>query len=198
MPGGHRRKEEGIMSYHYLLDLALILLSTKVLGIATRKFQMPQVVGALLAGLLLGPAMLNVLTETEFLTQLSELGVIVLILALQVHKYANTDPKKRPHSFINPTIAVYTLVLAKALGLAGATLAGWYGGQIVMSLSHIEADFYAHAVTECAIAAVVCIADMIIGIIGEWLCQLPPNEGPENLKIKEAKRRSDIAQAYKR
>lgn len=129
---------------------------------------------------------------------LAVLGVIVLILALQVHRYANTDPKKRPHSFINPTIAVYTLVLSKALGLAGATLAGWYGGQIVMSLSHIEADFYAHAVTECAIAAVVCIADMIIGIIGEWLCQLPPNEGPENPKIKEAKRRSDIAQAYKR
>ena len=119
---------------------------------------------------------------------LAVLGVIVLILALQVHKYANTDPKKRPHSFINPTIAVYTLVLSKALGLAGATLAGWYGGQIVMSLSHIE----------CAIAAVVCIADMIIGIIGEWLCQLPPNEGPENPKIREAKRRSDIAQAYKR
>lgn len=93
---------------------------------------------------------------------------------------------------------MYTLVLAKALGLAGATLAGWYGGQIVVSLSHIEADFYAHAVTECAIAAVVCIADMIIGIIGEWLCQLPPNEGPENPKIREAKRRSDIAQAYKR
>ena len=131
---------------------------------------------------------------------LAVLGVIVLILALQVHKYANTDPKKRPHSFINPTIAVYTLVLAKALGLAGATLAAGSGagGQIVVSLSHIEADFYAHAVTECAIAAVVCIADMIIGIIGEWLCQLPPNEGPENPKIREAKRRSDIAQAYKR
>lgn len=70
------------MSYHYLLDLALILASTKVLGIVTRKFQMPQVVGALLAGLILGPAMLNVLTETEFLTQLSELGVIVLMLSL--------------------------------------------------------------------------------------------------------------------
>ena len=34
---------------------------------------------------------------------LAVLGVIVLILALQVHKYANTDPKKRPHSFINPS-----------------------------------------------------------------------------------------------
>ena len=83
---------------------------------------------------------------------LAVLGVIVLILALQVHKYANTDPKKRPHSFINPTIAVYTLVLAKALGLAGATLAGWYGGQIVMLYDRFEAPFFRHIVLEGIIA----------------------------------------------
>ena len=67
------------MSYHFLLDLALILLSTKLLGIATGKFQMPRVVGALLAGLVLGPAVLNILSETAFLSQLSELGVIVIL-----------------------------------------------------------------------------------------------------------------------
>ena len=67
------------MSYHYLLDLALILLSTKFLGIITGKFQMPRVVGSLLAGLVLGPAMLNVLAETAFLSQLSEMGVIVIL-----------------------------------------------------------------------------------------------------------------------
>ena len=49
-------------SYHYLLNLAIILLSTKVLGLLTRKVKMPQVVGALLAGLLLGPAVLDILT----------------------------------------------------------------------------------------------------------------------------------------
>ena len=38
-------------------------------------------VGALLAGLVLGPACLNILTETQFLTQLSELGVIVLMFS---------------------------------------------------------------------------------------------------------------------
>ena len=59
------------MSYHYLLDLALILVSTKLLGLLTQRFQMPQVVGALLAGLILGPAGLNVLTETDFISQLS-------------------------------------------------------------------------------------------------------------------------------
>jgi Kef-type K+ transport system membrane component KefB len=76
-----RGKEGVILSYHFLLDLALILLSTKLLGILTRKIQMPQVVGALLAGLILGPAMLNVLTETQFLSQISELGVIVILFA---------------------------------------------------------------------------------------------------------------------
>lgn len=69
------------MSYHYLLDLALILLSTKVFGLLTQKIKMPQVVGALLAGLILGPSVLNVLRETEFLSQLSELGVIVILFA---------------------------------------------------------------------------------------------------------------------
>ena len=40
------------MSYKYLLDIALILLSTKLLGLLTRRFNLPQVVGALLAGVI--------------------------------------------------------------------------------------------------------------------------------------------------
>lgn len=68
-----------MLSYHYLFDIALILISTKLLGLLTRRFKMPQVVGALLAGLILGPALLNVLKETEFIKQVAELGVIVLM-----------------------------------------------------------------------------------------------------------------------
>ena len=67
------------MSYKFLMDIALILVSTKVLGLLTKRYQMPQVVGALLAGLILGPAMLNVLQATDFLAQVSELGVIVIM-----------------------------------------------------------------------------------------------------------------------
>jgi Kef-type K+ transport system membrane component KefB len=69
------------MSYDYLLDIALILISTKVLGIIVKRFQMPQVVGALLAGLILGPAVFNILQETEFLSMLAELGVIVIMFS---------------------------------------------------------------------------------------------------------------------
>jgi Kef-type K+ transport system membrane component KefB len=40
---------------------------------------MPQVVGALVAGVLLGPTGLGLVTENEFLTNTSELGVIILM-----------------------------------------------------------------------------------------------------------------------
>ena len=67
------------MDYSYLLSLALILLSTKVFGLVTKRFKLPQVVGALLAGLILGPACLKILTATDFIDAVSELGVIVLM-----------------------------------------------------------------------------------------------------------------------
>ncbi|MDR2888860.1 MAG: cation:proton antiporter [Lachnospiraceae bacterium] len=65
--------------YKFLLDLSLILISTKLLGLLTRKFHLPQVVGALLAGLFLGPAFLNIITETSFIQHSAEIGVIVLM-----------------------------------------------------------------------------------------------------------------------
>lgn len=68
-----------MLSYKFLFDIALILLSTKALGLVTKRFKLPQVVGALLAGLILGPALLNILHETDFIQQLAELGVIVLM-----------------------------------------------------------------------------------------------------------------------
>ena len=68
-------------SYSYLLDLAIILLCTKLLGLLTRRVQMPQVVGALLAGLVLGPAGFGILSETSFIKSVAEIGVIVLMFS---------------------------------------------------------------------------------------------------------------------
>ncbi len=66
-------------TYKFLLDLALILFSTKILGLLTRRLQMPQVVGALLAGLILGPGMFNIISQTDFIHSSAEIGVIVLM-----------------------------------------------------------------------------------------------------------------------
>ena len=112
------------MSYHYLLDLALILLSTKLLGLLTQRFQMPQVVGALLAGLVLGPAGLNLLTETEFISQLSELGVIVLMFSAGMGTDLNELKNSGKAGFLVALLGVIVpLVMGTALAW-GAAAAG--------------------------------------------------------------------------
>lgn len=67
------------MDYSFLLWIAIILLSTKILGVASQKINMPQVVGALLAGIILGPSVLNVVSGTDFINQVAEIGVILLM-----------------------------------------------------------------------------------------------------------------------
>lgn len=69
------------MNYGYLVDLALILLATKAMSMLTGKLQMPQVVGALVAGLLMGPAVLGIIQPSDFLSQVAELGVIVIMFS---------------------------------------------------------------------------------------------------------------------
>ena len=94
------------MSYKYLLDIALILLSTKLLGLITRRFNLPQVVGALLAGVILGPSFLNVLKETDFISMLAELGVIVLMFTAGLESNISQLKSVGKSSFIVASMGV--------------------------------------------------------------------------------------------
>ena len=67
------------MEYGFLVSVAVIILSTKILGDLTKKVCMPQVVGALLAGVLIGPTGLGLIAETDFLDYTAEIGVIMLM-----------------------------------------------------------------------------------------------------------------------
>jgi len=67
------------LDYSYLLFLAVILMSTKLFGLATQKIHMPQVVGALLAGIILGPSGLGFLQSNDFIVMTAEIGVIMLM-----------------------------------------------------------------------------------------------------------------------
>lgn len=94
------------MNYEYLLGLAIILLSTKLLGLATRKAHMPQVVGALLAGLILGPAFLGIIEDSTFLNQVSEIGVIVLMFMAGLETDTEELKKSGAASFVIALIGV--------------------------------------------------------------------------------------------
>lgn len=66
-------------SYDFLWIVAIILLSTKIFSLLSKKVNMPQVVGALLVGVILGPSCLNLVQESDFLSKTAELGVIFLM-----------------------------------------------------------------------------------------------------------------------
>ncbi|WP_338843783.1 cation:proton antiporter [Clostridium perfringens] len=108
-----------MLSYEFLFDLALILISTKLFGLITKKVRMPQVVGALVAGVILGPAVLNVLSETEFIQKLAELGVIVLMFTAGLETDINQLKKTGKASFI---IAVLGVIIPLAVGFFIASI----------------------------------------------------------------------------
>ena len=93
-------------TYKFLLDLALILLSTKLLGLITRRFNMPQVVGALLAGLLLGPGMFNVISQTDYIMQSAEVGVVILMFCAGMETDVEELKKAGTASFVIALIGV--------------------------------------------------------------------------------------------
>ena len=100
-------------SYYYLFEIALILFSTKILGLMFRRIRLPQVVGALLAGIIIGPCMLNLVSESEFITQLSEIGVILLMFTAGMETDIDELKKQGKASF---TIALLGVIVPFVLG----------------------------------------------------------------------------------
>lgn len=68
-------------AYAVFKDLAIIIIAAKVCGILARKLKAPQVVGMIIAGLLIGPSVLGLVEQTDFLTQMAEIGVILLMFS---------------------------------------------------------------------------------------------------------------------
>ncbi len=110
---------ESLAEYRYLLVLAAILLTTKLLGLISRRVQMPQVVGALVAGVILGPvinAFWGVSSADGFFSStagsdqifgmLSELGVIVLMFGAGLETDIQEMKKCGKASFIIALIGV--------------------------------------------------------------------------------------------
>lgn len=68
-------------SYLILKDLAIIIIAAKLFGILARKLRAPQVVGEIIAGLIIGPGILGWVNQTDFLLQMAEIGVILLMFS---------------------------------------------------------------------------------------------------------------------
>lgn len=68
-------------AYLVFKDLAIIIVFAKVFGILARKCKAPMVVGEIIAGLIIGPCLLGWVQPTDFILQMAEIGVILLMFS---------------------------------------------------------------------------------------------------------------------
>lgn len=110
------------MNYEFLLWIALILISTKVLGLLCKAVHLPEVVGALLAGVILGPSALGLMSMEgdtgTLLTYVAEMGVIFLMFSAGL----DTDLKELKAnigaSFVTALIGVIVPLIVGMIGYA--------------------------------------------------------------------------------
>ncbi|MCL2223356.1 MAG: cation:proton antiporter [Defluviitaleaceae bacterium] len=107
---------------HLFLAIALILLSTKLFSLFMQKIHLPQVVGALAAGILLGPAVFNLMQPCESISTLAEMGVIFLLFSAGME----TDFGKLKESLGSSFLIS---VLGVGLALGGGFLAAFAFGK---------------------------------------------------------------------
>lgn len=109
-------------SYSFLLFLAIIMISTKVLGLFSRRIHMPAVVGALLAGVILGPSCLGMITldgpTGVFLEELAEIGVILLMFNAGLETDIGELKKNGVASLVTAMIGVVVPLLGGFAGYA--------------------------------------------------------------------------------
>ena len=67
------------MDYKFLLDIGLIILFVKIFSMATYKIHMPKMLGGLIAGVVLGPAVFNLIESNTILEFLANLGIIFIM-----------------------------------------------------------------------------------------------------------------------
>ena len=98
--------------YLFFRDLAIILIAAKFFGLIARKLKAPQVVGEIIAGLLIGPSLLGVVQLSDTISVFAEIGVILLMfstgLGTNLKQLMKAGPIATPVSYTHltlPTIA---------------------------------------------------------------------------------------------
>lgn len=64
----------------FFTNLLILLVSAKLLGELFERFKQPSMIGEILAGIIFGPSLLNIIHRTEDIKVISELGIFLLVI----------------------------------------------------------------------------------------------------------------------
>jgi Na+:H+ antiporter len=117
-----------MMTDHLIIDLLIILAVAWPMGTLFKRMGLPVMLGQLLTGLLLGPAVFNIVSPSESITFLADLGIFFAMF----YAGMEMDPKELlQHIWPSLTVAIGGFVLPFIMGF-GVTR--YFGGTLYQSL----------------------------------------------------------------
>ncbi len=137
-------------TYVIFKDLAIIIIAAKCCGLLARKLHAPMVAGEIVAGLLIGPSVLGLVNQNDFLAQMAEIGVLMLMfnagLGTDLRDLIKTGPK-----------AVLIACAGVAVPLGGGFLlySCFYGFAGVGTIEFYEALFIGVIMTATSVSITV-------------------------------------------
>ena len=136
--------------YSVFRDLAIIILSAKFFGLVARKCKAPQVVGEILAGLIIGPCVLNLVQTSDAISTFAEIGVVMLMFTTGLGTNLKELIKAGPIATLIACVGVF-------VPLAGGTLlySAFYGFSAVGSPEFYRALFIGTIMTATSVSITV-------------------------------------------
>ena len=137
-------------TYEILRDLAVIFISAKLFGLIARKCKAPMVVGEIIAGLVIGPCLLGIVHPSDFINQMAEIGVILIMFSAGLETNLQELKKSGLIAFVIACVGVL-------VPLAAGTLLymGFYGFSAIGSESFFKAVFTGCIMTATSVGITV-------------------------------------------
>ena len=136
--------------YSVFRNLAIIMISAKFFGLVARKCKAPQVVGEIVAGLLIGPCLLNLVHTSDTISIFAEIGVVLLMFTTGLGTNLKELIKAGP-------IATLIACVGVAVPLLGGTLlyGAFYGFAAIGSTEFYKALFIGTIMTATSVSITV-------------------------------------------
>ena len=137
-------------AYEIFLSLAIIILFSKVFGLLAKRIHAPEVVGEILAGIIIGPSVLGIVSLNDFISQMAEIGVVLLMFSAGL----GTNLRELMRTGIKALLIACCGVFVP---LIGGTLLymGYYGASPLGSVEFYEAVFIGVIMTATSVSITV-------------------------------------------
>lgn len=137
-------------AYVVFKDIALILVAAKIFGILARQLKAPQVVGEIIAGLIIGPCVLGWVNQNDFLLKMAEIGVVIIMFSAGLETDLRELVKTGPMAFLIACMGVLVPLVGGAL-----LYMGFYGASPWMSEGFYKAVFIGTIMTATSVSITV-------------------------------------------